>query len=231
VRLPGARHSSIAAATNGRKEAKMKTQIGRVQKRVADGNTRTSAQLAALVQLLRAAKRSQLRDQRLTATGQSRRPAAIEFVGRQPYGFVFTEDQEASFRVPSGHRFVIQQVNISAWGDNGALSLRLVTTSPRMCRRIPVASFPAQSAADDASGAAVTPLVVNGLSANTFLFSDRKLHNSPTVPSDTYLQIWGYLEPTSFPNELLCAKDDASLRGTEQVNHDLWRAEAGRHNP
>ena len=208
----------------------MKTQVGRMKSPVAEENPRTSAELAALVQLTCAAKSPQLLNQLLSVTGQSKQSAEVEFVSRQPHGFFFTEGQEARFRVPSGHRFVIEQVNISACGDNGALSLRLVTTSPRMCRSIEVASSPAPSAADDASGTAVTALVVNGLSANTFLFSDRKLHNSPTVPSDTYLQIWGYLEPTSFPNELLCAKDDASLRGEGQLNHDPWRAEAGRHN-
>src|SRR5271169_6088208 len=196
----------------------MKTQIARKQAAMSEEKLRQLVELAARVQLLCAVNRLQLRNRSLTVQGPWGEPVEVEFIDRQPYGFVFTEGQEASFRVPSGHRFVIEQVNVSPWGNSGALFMRLVTTSPRMFRSIEVACVPEQSAGDAVSSAAVTPLVVNGLSANSFLFSDGKVHNSPTVPSDTYLQIWGYLEPSSFPNELLYAREDASPRSGVQAD-------------
>jgi len=196
----------------------MKTQIARKQAAMSEEKLRQLVELAARVQLLCAVNRLQLRNRSLTVQGPWGEPVEVEFIDRQPYGFVFTEGQEASFRVPSGHRFVIEQVNVSSWGNSGALFMRLVTTSPRMFRSIEVACVPEQSAGDAVSSAAVTPLVVNGLSANSFLFSDGKVHNSPTVPSDTYLQIWGYLEPSSFPNELLYAREDASPRSGVQAD-------------
>jgi hypothetical protein len=197
----------------------MKTQVARKQAPATGEMARELAELAARVRLMDDGNRLQTQKRSLTATGPWGEPMEIEFVDRQPYGFVFAEGQEASFRVPSRHRFVIEQVNVSSWGASGALSMHLVTSSPRVSRCVEVAYLPAADAA--AAVFAVTPIVVNGLSANTFLFSDRKVHNSATVPAEIYLQIWGYLEPRHFPaNDFLNASIDASSRSGVQANHN-----------
>ena len=50
------------------------------------------------------------------------------------------------------------------------------------------------------SGLPAAPIQIQGLTTNTFLFSNGDLQNSSTVSADTYVQVWGYLEPTSFPD-------------------------------
>ena len=46
------------------------------------------------------------------------------------------------------------------------------------------------------------PIVVNGSSANSFLFSNGESKNSSVVPRDTYIQVWGYLERAYGPESL-----------------------------
>jgi len=208
----------VAAVGAEQQEAVMNTHIARKQIPMAGEKLRELAELAARVRLMCDTGGMHPQNQSLTATGPWGEPVQIEFIDRQPYGYVFAEGQEASLRVPSGHRFVIEQVNVSSWGDSGTLTMQLVTNAPRLYRCIDVAYLPEQHAA---AVVAVTPLVVNGLSANTFLFSDRKVHNSATVPAETYLQIWGYLEPSHFPaNDSLYANADASPHRSTQANHN-----------
>jgi hypothetical protein len=199
----------------------MKTQIARKQTAMTAGMVRELAELAVRVRLMCDGNHlQQNRNRNLTTTGPWGEPMEIEFIDRQPYGFVFSQGQEAGFRVPSGHRFVIEQVNVSSWGDSGALTMHLVTNSPRMYRCIELAYLQEPQADATAAVVAATPLVVNGLSVNTVLFSDRKVHNSPIVPSDTYLQVWGYLESSSVANELQSEKRGASPRSDAQANHN-----------
>ena len=196
----------------------MKTQIARKRSPMTGDRIGELAELSARIRLLCAANPLQPRNRSLTAQGPWGEPVEIEFIDRQPYGFVFTEGQEASFRVPSGHRFVIEQVSVTSCGDSEALSMRLISMSPRIYRSIEVTCLSEPSKDDAASGVAATPLVVNGLSANTLLFSDRKVHDSTTVPADTYLQIWGHLEPSYFLSELLCAEEGSSQRERRKAN-------------
>jgi hypothetical protein len=199
----------------------MKTQIARKQTVMTAEMGRELTELAVRVRLMCDDNCLQAQNRSLTATGPWGEPMEIEFIDRQPYGFVFAEGQEAGFRVPSGHRFVIEQVDVSSWGDSGALTMHLVTNAPRMYRCIEVAYLHEQQADATAIVVTATPLVVNGLSANTFLFSHREVRNSATVPTDTYLQIWGYLEPSHFPaSDSLCANTNASPPGGAQATHN-----------
>ncbi len=199
----------------------MQTQIARKQSPTTGEAARKLVELALRVRSMCAANGSQPRNHSLTATGPWGEPTEIEFIDRQPYGFVFTEGQQATFRVPTAHRFIIEQVNVSWWGDGGALSMHLVTNAPRVYRCVEVAYFPEHSASEAASGVTLTPLALTGLSANTFMFSDRKVHNSSTVPSDACLQIWGYLEPSDRPNELLYGETSTMPRSGVQANLNL----------
>lgn len=188
----------------------MKTRIDRKQTPLGGKRVRELAELPVCIRMMSAANGAPPRKQGSTAQGAWGEPVEIEFIDRQPYLFVFTGGQEASFRVPSGHRFVIERVNVASWGDDGALSMRLVSLSPLVYRSIEITCLSEPSADDVASDVTATPIVLNGSSANSFQFSDRKVHGSPAVPADTYLQIWGYLEPSYFLNELLYTEEDAA---------------------
>jgi hypothetical protein len=49
---------------------------------------------------------------------------------------------------------------------------------------------------EEAESPSVEPILVQGSTANFFLFSNGEVRGSSTVPPDTCLQVWGYLEPT-----------------------------------
>ena len=125
-------------------------------------------------------------------------PFLFDFLGREPFGFVFTEGQEAKFRVPSGHRFVIEHADICCWAKDDHLDVEFVTTSSRTCcnrtsDRSLLQTSPCQGAADQAPD----PIWVQGSSVTTLLFSNHAVQGSSIVPPDTYVQVWGYLEPTN----------------------------------
>lgn len=134
-----------------------------------------------------------LRDQHLIVTRHPKPQVAIDFTGRTPFGFAFTAGHEATFRVPSGHRFVIENMNVSCWARHELADVQLVTRSPHMFRQ--VTCWQEQPPLDENSQSATTPILVQGSTTNTFLFGTGEWHSSSTVPDDTYLQIWGYLEP------------------------------------
>jgi hypothetical protein len=153
--------------------------------------------LTVAVRIIFIAHQLKLREQSLTVTRNPKRPVTVDFVERTPFGFAFTAGNEAAFRVPSGHRFVIENMHVSCWAKDDLVDVQLVTRSPRMFRQ--VTSWPENSPIDDSLQATGAPLVVSGSTTNTFLFGNGEWHSSSTVPSDTYLQIWGYLEPFEDP--------------------------------
>src|SRR5271165_5281323 len=101
----------------------MQTRTSRNQTPMTAERVRELVELAARVRLMGASDRMQPRNRSLTVQGPWGETVQVEVMDRQPYGFVFTDGQQASFRVPTGHRFVIEQVNVSSWGDSGALSM------------------------------------------------------------------------------------------------------------
>jgi len=124
-------------------------------------------------------------------------PFRFDFLGPEPFGFAFTEGREAKFRVPSGHRFVIEHVSVCCGAKNDHLDTKFVTTSSRTCHNL--ASEQSVSLAfpsTDGRSQTAEPISVQGSSLTTLLFSNHAVEGSPIVPPDTYVQIWGYLEPT-----------------------------------
>jgi hypothetical protein len=141
---------------------------------------------------------SELREPGVTASHPRLRPFLFDFIGREPFGFVFTAGHEARFHVPSGHRFVVEQVNIACWAKDDHLDVQLVTKySSRWCNPTQALSTSPASPDSDEGAQAVEPIWVQGSSVSTFLFSNAEVHDSSIVPPDTYVQVWGYLEPTN----------------------------------
>jgi hypothetical protein len=126
-------------------------------------------------------------------------PFLFDFLGCEPFGFAFTEGQEAKFRVPSGHRFVIEHADICCWAKDDHLDVEFVTTSSRTyCNLTSDRSvLQASSCEGGAAALASEPIWVQGSSVTTFLFSNHEIQKSSIVPPDTYVQVWGYLEPTN----------------------------------
>jgi hypothetical protein len=149
--------------------------------------------LAVAVRVLCIVNQLRLRDQNLVVTRHPKRQVTIDFTGLTPFGFAFTAGHEATFRVPSGHRFVIESMHVSCWAKRDLVDVQLVTRSPHMFRQ--VTCWPEQLPLDATSQSTATPILVQGSTINTFLFGNGEWHSSSTVPDDTYLQIWGYLEP------------------------------------
>jgi hypothetical protein len=138
-----------------------------------------------------------LRDQSLPVTQPGLPPAEFGFVGRQPFGFAYTAGRQATFRVPCGHRFVIEHIDVSCWAKNERVEVQLVTRSRHMFRSLTVTDWPRRtSLGEEAEAPSVAPILMQGCTANTFLFSYGEVHGSSTVPPDTGLEVWGYLEPT-----------------------------------
>jgi hypothetical protein len=126
----------------------------------------------------------------------------VEFSGRQPLGFAFTEGNQAIFYVPSRHRFVIENVDILCGADDQDLQVQFITRWSHMYRDITLRrslDAPDEGKADDGSA---VPIAVNGSSANSFLFSHGESKNSSVVPRDTYIQVWGYLERAYRPESV-----------------------------
>jgi hypothetical protein len=123
-------------------------------------------------------------------------PFLFDFLGREPFGFAFTEGQVAKFRVPSGYRFIIEHTDICCWAKDDHLDVEFVTTSSRTyCNRTADCSLLQASPTGD-NARACEPIWVQGSSLTTFLFSNHAVQGSSIVPPDTYVQVWGYLEPT-----------------------------------
>ncbi len=115
---------------------------------------------------------------------------------RQPFGLVFQEGQRAAFNLPIGRRFIVEYVKITSWGPTPHLLVQLTTQSQSMFRNMMLCS-----AYEDLTGACTvtpaSPLHLWESTANTLLFSYGDVRHSATVPADTCVQMWGYLEPTS----------------------------------
>ena len=115
---------------------------------------------------------------------------------RRPFGLIFQEGQHAAFDLPVGRRFIVEYVMITCWGPSPHLLVQLTTRSESMFRNMMLCS-----AYDDLSGVCTvtpaSPLNLWEATANTVLFSYGDVRHSATVPADTCVQMWGYLEPTS----------------------------------
>ena len=163
---------------------------------IVSEDIRRIAVLAAAVRVICVANQMRLREQSLMVTRHPRPPVPIDFTEREPFGFAFTAGHEATFNVPSGHRFVIEHLDVSCWAKNDQVDVRLITRSRHMFRHLTLSCWPEQPpVGENAQTETAAPILINESTANTFLFSNGEVHDSSTVPPDTYVQVWGYLEP------------------------------------
>lgn len=153
--------------------------------RVAEDLLRIAA-MAAAMRVICADNQVRLRQQYLSVNCPPRPASEIEFTGRASFGFAFTEGKEATFRVPSGHRFVVEHVFVSSGADQNEVEVHMVTRSRRMFQHLSLAT----------GTDVTTPILVQGSTESTLFFKHGIEPSSSTVPADTYLQMWGYLEPT-----------------------------------
>ena len=155
-------------------------------------NSRVAAELlriaamAAAMRVICMDNQVRSREQVLSVNCPPRPASEIEFTGRVPFGFAFTEGKEATFRVPSGHRFAIEHLLVSGADGREPIDVHMVTRSRRLFQHLSLA----------AGCDVTTPIVIHGSTENTLLFRNAFEPSSSTVPPDTYVQIWGYLEPT-----------------------------------
>jgi hypothetical protein len=119
-----------------------------------------------------------------------------EFPARQSFGLVFQEGERAAFHLPLGRRFIVEYVKITCWGPTPHLLVQLTTQSQSMFRNMMLCS-----AYEELSGVCTvtpaSPLHLWESTSNTLLFSYGDVRHSAIVPTDTCVQMWGYLEPTS----------------------------------
>jgi len=174
----------------------MKTQRGYRETTTVTDDIRSIAALTLALRVIFIANQLKLYRESLTVTRPPQRDVEVDFAGRVPFGFAFTEGHEATFHVPSGHRYVIEQMCVSCWAKDEHIDLQLLTKSPHMFRQMTVACGMEHRTGDQKpDDVADAPILVGGSTTNTFLFSNGRTHSSPTVPPETYVQVWGYLEP------------------------------------
>jgi hypothetical protein len=178
------------------KEVAMEAMESNRKQSTAADDMRRSTSLLSAMGIMRADERSVPLDPDLTTTRPLLQPFLFDFIGHEPFGFSFTAGRGARFHVPSGHRFVVEHVNIACWAKDDRLTVQLVTKSSSRCCTLTQAHSPLQPLTNDAAGVHVVgPIWVQGSSVSTFLFSNGEVHESSVVPPETYVQVWGYLEP------------------------------------
>ena len=174
----------------------MKAQEGHIESTTAIAGMCRATSLTEAMGIVSPNHCSKPQDQSFTVR-QPLVPFLFDFLGPEPFGFAFTEGQEAKFRVPSGHRFVIEHVNVCCWAKDDNLDMKFVTTSSRSCCNLTWEQSVLQaSPSKDVRAQTAEPIWVQGSSLTTLLFSNHESQGSPIVPPGTYVQVWGYLEPT-----------------------------------
>ena len=174
----------------------MKAQDGHIESITAIAGMCRATSLTDAMGIVSPNHGSEPQDQSFTVR-QPLVPFLFDFLGPEPFGFAFTEGQDAKFRVPSGHRFVIEHVSVCCWAKDDHQDVEFVTTSARTCRNLTSDQSVTQaSLCKDGRAQTAEPIWVQGSSLTTLLFSNHEVQGSPIVPPDTYVQIWGYLEAT-----------------------------------
>jgi hypothetical protein len=122
-----------------------------------------------------------------------------ELTPRQPFGLVFQEGQRAAFNLPAGRRFVVEYLRITSWRSNPHLLIQLTTESQSMFRNLTLCSaFDELSIYDGFAVTAASPVQIWEQTTNTLLFTYGDRRYSAMVPTETCVQMWGYLEASSF---------------------------------
>ena len=174
----------------------MKAQEGHIESTTAIAGMCRATSLTEAMEILSPNHSSKPQKQSFTVR-QPLVPFLFDFFGPEPFGFAFTEGRDAKFRVPSGHRFVIEHINVCCWATDDHLDMKFVTTSSRTCRNLTSEQSVLQASPSKDGRAQTAELIwVQESSLTILLFSNHAVQGSPIVPPDTYVQIWGYLEPT-----------------------------------
>ena len=165
--------------------------------------TEDSCHLESLAAALRAigiVNQVPLHDQGLTITRSGQQPFEIDFSGRVPFGFVFTAGHDATFHVPCGYRFWVEHISVSIPAKHDTMDVQMVTRSRRLFQQVSLrcGGDPGSDSGWPEMGAAL-PILVQGPTANTLLFSNGMEYGTSIVPSSAYVQMWGCLEPTDDP--------------------------------
>ena len=87
---------------------------------------RHAALLAAALHAICLANQSQLAGHRLIVSRPPSFDADLDFEGRVPLGFAFSDGHEALFHVPTGHRFVIEHVHVSPGSPEGEIEVQMI---------------------------------------------------------------------------------------------------------
>jgi hypothetical protein len=109
------------------------------------------AALAAAMRVICAGNQIRLQHQSLSVSCPPRPTTEIEFTGRVPFGFAFTEGHEATFHVPSRHRFVIEHVSVSGGAEDDKVEMQMVTRSRHIFRHITLWSGSEQQSTSQSS--------------------------------------------------------------------------------
>jgi len=91
----------------------MKVQEGHIESTTAIAGMGRATSLTEAMGIVSPNHSSKPQDQSFTVH-QPLVPFLFDLLGPEPFEFAFTEGQEAKFRVPSGHRFVIEHVTFAA---------------------------------------------------------------------------------------------------------------------
>jgi hypothetical protein len=165
-------------------------------------DVRQLASMAAAVRAVAIAEQLPLTEQRLTMTRSGQPALNLDFTGKVPFGFIFTACYEASFEVPCGYRFWIEHISLSLPSEHDVLDVQLATLSQHMIQQVKLRYGSNPNTDGDTTtpktGAAV-PIMVPSSTANSLLFSHGMEYGTTVVPSGSYVQLWGYLEPTEAP--------------------------------
>ena len=167
---------------------------------LAAEDVRRVASLAAALRAIGIVNQVQLHDQELTVTRAGQQPFEIDFSGRVPFGFVFTAGHDATFHLPCGYRFWIEHVSVSIPAKHDTMDVQMVTRSRHLFQQVSLrcGGDPGSDSGWPEMGAGL-PILVQGPTANTLLFSTGMEYGTSIVPSGAYVQIWGCLEPTDDP--------------------------------
>jgi len=182
----------------------MTTQNANHQITMETDDVRNLASMTTALRAVAIAHQLPLLEQGLTVTHSGQPVLNLDFAAKVPFGFIFTAGYEASFEVPCGYRFWIEHISLSLPAEHDALDVQLATLSEHMIQQVKLRYGCDPNADGDTpkpmpkTGAAV-PIMVPASTANTLLYSNGMEYGSSIVPSGSYVQLWGYLEPTEDP--------------------------------
>ena len=163
---------------------------------------RNLASMAAALRAVAIANQLPLIEQGLNLTLSGQPPLNIDFAERVPFGFIFTAGYEASFEIPCGYRFWIEHISLSLPTEHDALDVQLATLSEHTIQQVKLRYGCDPTANGDTAKpktGEAAPIIVPASTASSLLFSNGMEYGSSIVPSGSYVQLWGYLEPTEDP--------------------------------